>query len=136
VSEHLEIRRRLAAIGKNRRWLAERLNMSETTVRLYLQPKGKRTKEFLQAIEHALVLEEARQRENRADAPPWNVLFRTSEEFDRVDRASRRVESESVLQFCRDTLLLRANAILAEAEAVRYPAGKRLKVAEREEDLS
>ena len=45
-----------------------------------------------------------------------------AEEFDRVDRASRRVNSESIIQFCRDALLRRVNEILEE-EAVRYPPG-------------
>lgn len=114
VSEHQEIRRRLAAIGKNRQWLAKQLKKSEETVRQYLQPKGKRTKELMEDIERAIVLEEARQRENQADAPPWNVLFKTADEFDRVDRASRAVKAESVIEFCRGVLLRRADEILAE----------------------
>lgn len=114
VSEHQEIRRRLAAIGKNRQWLAKQLKKSEETVRQYLQPKGKRTKELMEEIERVIVLEEARQRENQADAPPWNVLFRTAEEFDRADRASRLVKAESLTEFCRAAILERAEGILAE----------------------
>lgn len=114
VSEHQEIRRRLAAIGKNRQWLAKQLKKSEETVRQYLQPKGKRTKELMEDIERVIVLEEARQRENQADAPPWNVLFRTAEEFDRADRASRLVKAESLTEFCREAILERAEGILAE----------------------
>lgn len=121
VSEHQEIRRRLAAIGKDRKWLAKQLNMSEHTIRQYLQPKGKRTKEFLTEIEHAIVLEEARQRENQADAPPWSVIFRTAEEFDRADRASRTVKSESLIEFCRAVILKRADEILAAKSRSVYP---------------
>jgi ParB-like chromosome segregation protein Spo0J len=116
VSEHQEIRRRLAAIGKNRQWLAKQLKKSEETVRQYLQPKGKRTKELMEEIERVIVLEEARQRENQADAPPWNVLFRTAEEFDRADRASRLAKAESLTEFCRAAILERAEGILAEKE--------------------
>jgi DNA invertase Pin-like site-specific DNA recombinase len=57
VTEHQEIRRRLAAIGKDRKWLARQLNMSEHTIRQHLQPKGKRTKEFVADIERVIVLE-------------------------------------------------------------------------------
>jgi hypothetical protein len=121
VSEHQEIRRRLAVIGKDRKWLARQLKKSEETVRQYLQPKGKRTKELMEDIERAIVLEEARQRENKADSPPWNVLFQTADEFDRVDRASRALGSESLIEFCRGVLLRRADEILAEKSRGVYP---------------
>ena len=108
-------------IGKDRKWLAKQLKKSEETVRQYLQPKGKRTKELMEDIERVIVLEEARQRENQADAPPWNVLFQTADEFDRVDRASRAVKAESVIEFCRGVLLRRADEILAEKSRGVYP---------------
>jgi uncharacterized protein (DUF1778 family) len=133
VSEHQEIRRRLAAIGKNRKWLAAQLRMSEHTIRQYLQPKGKRTKEFLDEIERVITLETARQRETQPEAPPWNVLFRTAEEFDLVDRASRLEKAESITEFCRGVLIKRAAEILEEKERSRYPAGtvRALKVADK-----
>ena len=125
VSEHLEIRRRLAAIGKDRKWLAKQLRKSEETVRQYLQPKGKRTRELLDDIERVIVLEEARQRENQADAPPWNVLFRTAEEFNLVDRASRVADAESVLEFCRG-VLLDASKVLLERKKTDYRGLRKL----------
>lgn len=88
--------------------------MSEHTIRQYLQPKGKRTKEFLEDIERAITLETARQREVQPEAPPWNVLFRTAEEFDQADRASRLVKAESLTDFCREVILEKAAGILAE----------------------
>ncbi len=114
VSEHQEIRRRLAAIGKDRKWLAVQLKMSEHTIRQYLQPKGKRTKEFMDDIERVITLETARQREVQPEAPPWNLIFRTAEEFDKADRASRLVKAESLTEFCRAAILQRAEGILAE----------------------
>lgn len=133
MTEHQEIKRRLAAIGKNRQWLAKQLKMSEHTIRQYLQPKGKRTREFLEEIERVIVLEEAKQRENRSDSPPWNVLFETAEQFDLVDRASRAMDAESITEFCRSVLLKRAEEILEEKMRGRYPAGKvrPLKVADK-----
>ena len=103
-------------IGKDRKWLANQLKKSEETVRQYLQPKGKRTKELMEEIDRVIVLEEARQRENQSDAPPWNVLFKTAEEFDRADRASRAVKAESLIEFCRAVILERAEGILAEKD--------------------
>jgi hypothetical protein len=107
VSEHQEIRRRLAAIGKDRKWLAVQLKMSEHTIRQYLQPMGKRTKEFMDDIERVITLEAARQRETQPEAPPWNVIFRTAEEFDKA---------ESLTEFCRAAILERAEGILAKKE--------------------
>ena len=112
--DHRDIPRLLAAIGKDRRWLAKQLKLSDNTIRQYLGPKGKRTKEFMEDIDRVMTLEAARQRENQSDAPPWNVLFKTAEEFDRADRASRAVNAESLIEFCRAMILERAEVILAE----------------------
>ena len=114
----------MAAIRKDRRWLAKQLRLSANTIRQYLGPKGKRTKELMEEIDRVITLEEARQRENQADAPPWNVLFTTAEEFDRADRASRAVKAESLIEFCRAVILKRAEEILAEKS--RPAASKRV----------
>jgi hypothetical protein len=118
VTEHQEIRRRLSAIGKDRRWLAKELKLSEHTVRQYLQPKGKRTPELLEEIERVITLEAARQRENQPDAPPWNQIFRTDDEFDRVDIASRLASAASLKDFCREAILQKADAILSKRKAL------------------
>ena len=88
--------------------------MSEHTIRQYLQPKGKRTKEFMDDIERVITLEAARQRETQPEAPPWNVIFRTAEEFDKADRASRVAKAESLTEFCRAAILERADDLLAK----------------------
>jgi uncharacterized protein YpiB (UPF0302 family) len=48
-------------------------------------------------------------------------LFRTAEEFDQVDRASRAVKAESVIEFCRDVLLRRADEIMDGKSSGVYP---------------
>jgi hypothetical protein len=103
VINYRDISKRLAAIGKERPWLAKQLNLSPNTIRQYLGPKGKRTKELMEEIERVIVLEEARQRENQADAPPWSVIFKTAEE-------------------CRNVLCKRANEILAQKSNTAYPS--------------
>jgi hypothetical protein len=65
-------------------------------------------------IERVITLETARQREVQPEAPPWNVIFRTAEEFDRADRASRLVNAEGLTEFCRAAILERADDILAK----------------------
>ncbi len=94
--------------------------MSEHTIRQYLQPKGKRTKEFMEEINRAITLETARQRENQADLPPWNVIFKTQDEFDRADRASRIVKAESLKDFCRNAILEKADELLLKKERSNY----------------
>ena len=111
--DYQDIPRLLAAIGKDRRWLAKQLKLSDNTIRQYLGPKGKRTAELMDEIERAITLETARQRETQPEAPPWNVIFRTAEEFDRADRASRMVKAESLREFCRNAILTMADGILA-----------------------
>jgi hypothetical protein len=105
VIDYQDIPRLLATIGKDRRWLAKQLKLSENTNRQYLGPKGKRTVELMDDIERVITLETARQREVQPEAPPWNVIFRTAEEFDKA---------ESLTEFCRAAILERAEGILAE----------------------
>jgi hypothetical protein len=87
-------------------------------------------------VAEAIVAEDGAQRENRADSPPWNVLFETAEQFDQVDRASRLMDAESITVFCRGVLLKRAEEILAEKSRGRYPITKipASKVAEKKRD--
>ena len=118
--EPQEIRRRLAALGKNQAWLAKQLKLSDNTVRQYMGPKGKRTAEFQEQVVRILALEAARQQEVRADALPWNQVFDTAEEFDRADRASRVIGAESLKEFCRETILARADEILARQKRGKY----------------
>ena len=94
--------------------------MSEHTIRQYLQPKGKRTKEFMEEIDQTITLESARQRESQPDAPPWNQIFRTADEFDRADRASRVLNAESLTDFCRNAILEKADELLARKARSTY----------------
>lgn len=110
----------MAALGKNQAWLAKQLKLSDNTVRQYMGPKGKRTAEFQEQVVRILALEAARQQEVRADAPPWNQVFDTAEEFDRADRASRVIGAESLKEFCRETILARADKILARQKRGKY----------------
>ena len=118
--DYEDIPRLLATIGKDRRWLAKQLKLSDNTIRQYLGPKGKRTVELMEEIERAIMLETARQRETQPDAPPWNVIFQTAEEFDRADRASRILKAESLTEFCRAVILEKADDLIAEKSRSSY----------------
>ena len=118
--DYEDIPRLLATIGKDRRWLAKQLKLSENTIRQYLGPKGKRTIELMEEIDRTITLEAARQREVQPDAPPWNVIFQTAEEFDRADRASRILKAESLTEFCRAVILEKADDLIAEKSRSSY----------------
>lgn len=109
--EHLK--RRLAGLGRNRQWLSEQTGYSENTVRQYLGPKGKCTPEFLRHASETIEREEAKMRSHDPHGSHWRTLFQSHEEFSRVDRASRIVRSESLEDFCRHSILKRADEILA-----------------------
>lgn len=136
MTEHQEIRRSLAVLGKDRKWLAKQVKLSENTVRQYLQPSGKRTPELMEEIGRVLALEAARQKEIRPDAPPWNQIFETDEQFDRADVASRAAGAESFKAFCREAILAKADEILEKKRRGAFPKMKSLpgaKVAEGKE---
>ena len=132
--DYQDIPRLLATIGKDRRWLAKQLNLSDNTIRQYLGPKGKRTVELMAEIERVITLESARQRENQPDAPPWNLIFKTEDEFDRADRASRIVKAESLKDFCRDAILEKADELLAKKGRSGYNGLKPVSSAKVAED--
>ena len=114
------LKRRLAGLGRNRRWLSEQTGYSENTIRQYLGPKGKHTPEFLRLASDAIEREEAIMRLHDSHASLWRMLFQSHDEFSRIDRASRIVKSESLEDFCRHTILKRADEILAARLRASY----------------
>ena len=133
-----EIAPRLAGIRKNRKWLAQQIGQSENTVRQYLGPNGKRSPEFLKKVENVILAEELIQKERQPDAPPWNLIFLTDEQFDRADRASRKKGYLSLKDFCREAILEKADQILSKSKRSIYridrPSDDKLpKVAEAED---
>lgn len=107
------IKRRLAGLGKNRKWLAEKTGYSENTVRQYLGPKGKHTEDFLKEASDAIEAEEARQKLGKPESHPWNLIFLSHEEFTRADRASRIDRADTLEEFCRKAILQKADALIA-----------------------
>jgi len=116
--EHLK--RRLAGLGRDRQWLSAQTGYSENTIRQYLGPKGKRTPEFLRHASDAIEREEAKMRSLDPHGSHWQTLFQSHDEFSRVDRASRIVRSESLEDFCRHSILKRADEILAARKRASY----------------
>jgi len=116
--EHLK--RRLAGLGRDRRWLSKQTGYSENTIRQYLGPKGKHTPDFLSHASEAIKREEAKLRSLDPEVSLWRMLFQSNNEFSMVDRASRIVKSESLEDFCRQSILKRAEEILAARKRSSY----------------
>ncbi len=131
VNSAEELKKLLTSIGRTRKWLAEQTGYTEATVKQYLNG-SKESVPFFKKAKEALLVELAALSPEGKPPLPWDMLFETEEQFRRVDRASRRVSAEGFIEFCRDTLLNRANEILRSEELGRYPTGKvrALKVAE------
>lgn len=126
-----ELKELLKKAKRTRGWLAEQTGYKETSVKQYLGG-CKSSRPFFSEARKVLLAELARHSPEAKPPIPWELLFETEEQFRRVDRASRRVNAEGLIEFCRETLLQRANAILNEEDRKSYPTGKEsaLKVAE------
>ena len=126
-----ELKELLKKTKRTRGWLAEQTGYQEVSVKQYLGG-SKSSRPFFTKARKVMLEELASQSPDAKPPLPWELLFETEEQFRRVDRASRRVSAEGIIEFCRDTLLNRANEILKSEELGRYPAGKvrSLKVAE------
>ena len=127
-----QLKRRLAGLGRNRKWLAEQTRYSENTIRQYLGPNGKHTPEFLRHASEAIEREEAKMRSRNPHSSLWRTLFQSDEEFSKVDRASRLAKCESLQDFCHHSILKRAEEILAASKrsSYRHEAEPLAKVAE------
>lgn len=93
---------------------------TEGTVKQYLNG-SKESRRFM-AKARKILQEELAQQGPQAKPPlQWDLLFATEEEVRRVDRASRAVNAESFAEFCRQTLLERADEILGREKSGMYP---------------
>ncbi len=117
-----ELRELLKKTKRTREWLAEQTGYKEISVKQYLSG-SKSSRPFLNKAKNILLAELALLSPEAKPPLQWDLLFETEEQFRRVDRASRRVNAEGIIEFCRSTLLNRANEIL-RAEELRYPMGK------------
>lgn len=122
-----EIDSRLAALGKDRQWLASVTPYSPDTIRTALAPKStKRSERMLQVLAKAIEDEEAKVEAPNTvtpDLPGVLSIFRTEEEFDLADRASRLVGAPSLSDYCHDVIMAESERIL---EAERVTEGKSL----------
>ncbi len=118
-----ELNKLLLASGRTRKWLSEQTGHTDASVKQYLNG-SKTSRPFMKKARAALLASER---------PPlrWDLLFETEEQFRKIERASRKANFDGILEFCRETLLRRAEAILEAGDIGRYRTARALKVAER-----
>ena len=127
--EWADIDRRLAAIGKDRRWLASVTPYSWESIRQALGPNGRaRSARMLAVLSRAIEDEEAKSKA-RQSRPGLFDIFLTEEQLDKADRASRLAGAPSLVQFCRDAIFAAAERILREEAASGREASARKKPA-------
>jgi SOS-response transcriptional repressor LexA len=112
-----EIDRRLDAISKDRKWLAEVTQRSPDSIRAALAPKAhpKQRSSLLQkALSDAIISEEdAQAAMQEPPQPGFHNIFLDDAQLDRADRASRQIHAASLVDFCRDAIVFRADELLA-----------------------
>lgn len=127
----------LKKAGRTRKWLSEETGYKETSVKQYLGG-SKGSQPFYEKAREVLMADLASRSPDAKPPLQWDLLFETEEQFRKVDRASRLVASAGILEFCRSTLLARADEILEAEDRSRYPLGeiRELNVAEDPESKS
>lgn len=125
VSRAKDLKDRLVRVKRTRQWLAEETGYALHSVRQYLGG-ARRSARFEKKALVVLEAEEVRQKTATPVPPQWNLIFRTEEQFNRVDRASRIVDADSFTDFCRDAILAKADEILEKKRRAAYPKMKPL----------
>lgn len=115
-----DIDKRLDSLGKDRKWLSEASGKKPDTIRGALAggaPEFKRSTSLQKALSDAI------EREAQAQAatlgppqPGFQNVFLSDEQLVRADLASRQTRAASLVEFCRDAILHRANELLAGRE--------------------
>lgn len=103
---------RMAKLGVDRAWLAKQCDYSASTLANALAPKGtNKTEKALRRIWEALDREEERQCQNDVIEGFFSLSF-TPQQFAEVDAASRRVDAQSIKQYCHDCVMVRTREIM------------------------
>jgi len=114
-----EINRRLDALGKDRKWLAEASKRSPASIAAALAPSApdsKRSKHVQKALSDAIEAEEERQRPKR-DLPPGHVEIILSEsQYQKAQEASQIAGYTALSDYCRVAIEDAADRLLAEEE--------------------
>lgn len=115
-----EIDKRLDALGLDRKWLAESSGRKPDSIRVALAPNAdpkNRTHLLQKALSDAIEREEeARAALQEPPMPGFHNVFLADEQLVRADLASRQISAPSLVDFCRDAIVHRANELLAGRE--------------------
>ena len=97
-----ETKDRLAALGKDRAWLASQLEMTEGVINQWLAPKGYFPKDRQIAVKMLLDREE---HPVRIGDPEGNLLAFTIAEFERIEATRQALHYETRPALYRDAIL-------------------------------
>ncbi len=115
-----DIDNRLDALSKDRKWLAETTGRSEGAIRAALAPNSipkNRTPLLQRALSDAIEREEEAQAAlQEPPQPGFHNVFLDEAQLVRADLASRKINAPSLVDFCRDAIVHRAEELLAGRE--------------------
>jgi hypothetical protein len=112
-----DIDKRLEALGKDRRWLADAAGYTYDTIRNTLAPNAsKRSDRMLSVLSRAIEDEEERQATptSKGIRPGVFEIFQTEAQLHTADLASRIVGAPSLAEFCRDVIIAESEHIIAK----------------------
>ena len=112
-----EIDKRLDALGKDRKWLAEASGRKPDSIRVALATNAdqkNRTSLLQKALSDAIEREDLAQAvTHEPPLPGFHNVFLDDAQIIRADLASRQTSATSLVEFCRQAIIHRAEEILA-----------------------
>jgi len=113
MSDVQEIKKRLAALGKDRKWLSEVTGYSHAYIMHGFSAKSlNKSAKIMHAIEAAISNEEKAQGRQSVEETGFFILEFTPQEFRQIDRASRIVNAMSIKDYCQEAVKVRTREIL------------------------
>ena len=107
------LKQRLAAIGKDRKWLTEVTKYKHDSIMHALSEKSpNKSLKILNAIDAVITEEEKRQSRESVEQNGLFHLEFTPAEFAQVDAASRMVNAASIKEYCQDAVMLRTRELM------------------------
>lgn len=107
------LKKRLAAIGRDRKWLTEVTKYKYDSIMHALSENSpNKSAKILSAIDDAIAQEEKRIGQKDMEANGLFHLEFTPAQFAQVDAASRIVNAASIKEYCQDAVMLRTRELM------------------------
>ncbi|NDD54135.1 hypothetical protein EBZ39_09695 [bacterium] len=117
MADTKDMKKRLAAVGKDRKWLAEVTGYSHSSVMHAMSARSpNKSAKIMHAIDAAISNEEKAQGRQSVEETGFFTLEFTPQEFRQIDRASRIVNAPSIKDYCQDAVKVRTKEIIARGQ--------------------